>query len=225
MAKVCAFRRQRGYPVHVMFNRRQAWLAVTSGALTLLALLLSSCTSEGSSDAALAPNLTGIVEVDVVIGAIERQDIDAIVDLVKYQQVPCRPATEDDYIAPPACPEAQLRGTPIDVFMTGGCHPHWATPDGVLDSFEWVNRLELYAVFQIEEPLETIEANHRVVLGFPGQPDGSLSAQIGIAEAGIVWLIGWCGSVLEQAAHLRDLGGEAIFENSEYDRLKPVSTS
>lgn len=205
-----------------MCRKRPACWALSVVALALLALVFLSCASDGSGDEASASNPTGVAELDAIISAVERQDLETLVELVRYQQIPCRPGTEDDYIVPPGCPEARPQGTPVEVFMSGGCHPRWVRPDGVRDAIQWDNRFVAYAVFQIEEPFETIAADHRVVLGRPGRPDESLSAQMGIADGGIVWLIGWCGSVLEQIASLRDIGAEPIFQASE---LEPISTS
>ena len=181
--------------------------------LSLLALLLAAC--GGEEGPASAP--TGIAEIDAVIDAVERQDMEALLGFVRFQRVACRPGTEDDYILPPNCPEGKPQGTVVEVFMTGACHPRWVRPAAVPDALQWVSdsRLDTYAVFPSEQPLETIDADYRVVLGYPGEPDRSLSAQMGIADGGLVWLTGWCGSVPQQVASLRDTGAEPIFLATE----------
>ena len=190
-----------------MCGRRLACRVLLLVALSLLALAFLSC----GGDEAPASTPTGVVEVDVIIDAVERQDIEALVDLVRYQQVLCRPGTEDDYIAPPGCPAGSPDGTPVQVFMSGSCHPGWVWPEGLRDVLRSDNRVVAQAVFRAGEPLGPIEADYRVVLGRLSQADRSLSSQIGIADGGIVWLMGWCGSVLEQISSLRDAGAELIF--------------
>ena len=175
-----------------------------------LALVLLLVLPERSEETS-AP--TRIAEVDAIIEAVERQDENALLGLIGYQRIGCRPGTGDDYIVPPSCPEGTPRGTALEVFMAGGCHPRWVRPAEVPDSLEWVSdsRLEVRAVFRGGEPFATFPADYRVVLSGSAQPAPGLSTQMGIAGGEIVWLTGWCGSVEQQLAYLQDIGAEPVF--------------
>lgn len=189
-------------------------------ALGCAVLLLAGCSGEDEGTAATetpaatpASSPTGIAEVDAIIDAVERQDVEALLGFVRYRRMSCRPATENDYIAPPACPEGFPQGAAVDVFMAGSCHPRLVTAAEVADAIGWVgdDRLTTQAVFRGGEPFAEIEADYRVVLGFPSEPYPERSAQVGISGGNVVWLVAWCGNVGEQITSLRDAGAEPIY--------------
>ena len=156
---------------------------------------------------------TGIAEVDAVIDAVERQDVEALLGFVKYQRIDCESPTSDGYILPPTCPEGVPQGTAVDAFLAGACHPGWVTQVEVADAIGWVGdrQITAHAVFRGGEPFAEIEADYRVVLGVLSEPSQERSSQLGISGDDVVWLTGWCDSILGQIEYLKTIGAELIY--------------
>ena len=203
---------------HVMGGTRRL-LQFTLIAVGSVALLLVSCDGGGDAApaetpaAAPASSPTGIAEVDAIIDAVERQDVEALLGFVQYQRIGCESPTADGYVIPPTCPEDVLQGTAVDAFLVGACHPRWVTQVEVADAIDWVGdrQITTHAVFHSGEPFAEIEADYRVVLGFPSEPDQSRSSQLGISGGGMVWLTGWCDSAVRQIEYLQETGAELIY--------------
>ncbi len=185
-------------------------------AVGCVALLLAGCGGEDASPTetpAATSSPSGIAEVDAIIDAVERQDVEALLGFVKYQRIDCESPTSDGYILPPTCPEGVLQGTAVDAFLAGACHPGWVTPVEVADAIDWVGReITTHAVFRGGEPFAEFEADYRVVLSSPTDLDvEGLSSQLGISGGGVVWLTGWCDSALGQIEYLQEIGAEPIY--------------
>ena len=189
--------------------------------LSLIALgllLLAGCGGGGGASLAETPaaasSPTGIAEVDAIIDAVERQDVEALLGFVKYQPIDCDSPTADGYVIPPTCPEGVLEGTAVDAFLVGGCHPGWVTAGEVADRIGWVGdrQITTFAVLRGGNPFAEIEADYRVVLGSPSGVDAEgLSSQLGISGDDVVWLTGWCDSVLGQIEYLKTIGAEPVY--------------
>ena len=188
--------------------------------LSLIALgllLLAGCGRGGGASLAETPaptsSPTGIAEVDAIIDAVERQDVEALVGFVQYQRIDCESPTADGYVIPPTCPEGVPQGAAVDAFLVGGCHPGWITRAEVADAIDWVGdrQITAHAVFRVGEPFAEIEADYRVVLAVLSEPNQERSSQLGISGDGVVWLTGWCGSVLGQIEYLKTIGAEPVY--------------
>lgn len=110
--------------------------------------------------------ITGEAAVDAIIGAVERQDIPALLERVMYLETPCSLAPLPDpvtNIEPPSCPAGAADGTTTPVFMTGNCGGRWVTEESLLATF--AERLsdpqQVYAVVQMEAPFTFIVAQYR----------------------------------------------------------------
>lgn len=194
-------------------------------------LLLAGCSGEDEGTAATetpaatpASLPTGIAEVDAIIDAVERQDVEALRGFVRYQPISCDSPTADGYVIPPTCPEGVLPGTAVDAFLGGSCHPRWMRPVEVADGFAHVQDFPhiAYAVYRTAESFAEIEAEYRVAISAPSEPYPERSAQVGISGGNVVWLVAWCGNVGEQITSLRDAGAEPIYLAPESNTGTPA---
>ena len=188
-------------------------LPVAVIALIGLALALLLLLADGNGEAPRSSSPTGIAEVDAIIDAVERQDVEALLGFVKYQRISCDSPTADGYVIPPTCPEGVSQGTAVDAFLVGGCHPGWVTAGEVADRIGWVGdrQITTFAVLRGGNPFAEITADYRVVLSFLSEPDQSRSSHLGIAGGDVVWLTGWCDPAAQQIASHQRNGAELIY--------------
>ena len=189
-------------------------LPVAVIALIGLALALLLLLADGNGEAPRSSSPTGIAEVDAIIDAVERQDMEALLGFVKYQQIGCDTPTADGYVIPPTCPEGVPQRAAVDAFLAGACHPGWLTQAEVADAIGWVGdrQITTHAVFRVGEPFAEIEADYRVVLSSPTDLNvEGFSSQLGISDGSVVWLTGWCDSALGQIKYLQETGAELIY--------------
>ena len=171
--------------------------------------------------------ITGEAAVDAIIGAVERQDISALLDRVMYLETPCSLAPLPDpvtNIEPPSCPAGAADSTMIPVFMTGSCESRWVTAEGVLATF--AERLsdpqQVYAVVRMETPYNFIVAQYRIVFGRPGELAFPFSGHIAVFDGAIVQLATWCDGVREQFLTLEAAGGEPLFVSPDLEIESPI---
>jgi hypothetical protein len=91
---------------------------------------------------------TGVPEIDRVIDAISRQDVDARVELIRYIQFPC--TTRDGLGGPPKCEEGEADGTIVTAFpvlYSVGTHTR---PEDIWRVLNFTVR-GLFAVYQVLE--------------------------------------------------------------------------
>jgi DNA-binding CsgD family transcriptional regulator len=79
--------------------------------------------------------LTGNAAVDATIGMLQRQDVDALLGLVRFTAIGC--SVEQIVGSPPPCPTGTADGTPVDAFSVSQCEGYYLTGrDDVGQQFE-----------------------------------------------------------------------------------------
>ena len=113
---------------------------------------------------------SGDPTVDALIEARLANDIDALLDLARYEEQPCvLESPNEGRGLPPLCSEGTPEGTVLPVMVTSGCHGVLRTPEDLeLDLRLARSAIRLYAV---ATPAEAAGDDSRVLL-FAVRPDG-----------------------------------------------------
>lgn len=117
---------------------------------------------------------TGTPEVDRVIEAVTRQDLDKVMSLVEMTRVPCTLQVHGMPGLPP-CPEGTPDGTPIEVFPASSCHVSYTRSlEGVRASFaDTLSRpLYVYAVYRANWRIGDRVATSAIILGSDREAPG-----------------------------------------------------
>lgn len=128
---------------------RRAWLAVVT-AIGLLPLA-AACGGSGDDPADLASSeapagaaaavmlssdegtpVTGIGQLDVAIGEILREDVDALMRRVHITARPCVEDAGDG--SPPGCPPGSATGSLVDAMFVAGCEGEYRTSEAEVRS-------------------------------------------------------------------------------------------
>lgn len=149
---------------------------------------------------------SGVAVVDRVLDAVEAQDIDAFVDLVRYERVACV-KRQRGIGGPPRCPPGVKGGTRIEVFPVGQCEGFYLYPD---DLPRFVRNyltpgLRLYAVYA-GRPRFIEEGRYGIVLS--DDPRGLLGELIVVGEDGVRYINYGCSG--SPASFLRYWGARRL---------------
>jgi hypothetical protein len=75
-------------------------------------------------------------ELDDVLAAVERRNVQRLLSLVRMMEVPCGPSTPEGFEIMPACGTGESDGTPGLVLPAASCERYWAhDPEPVMQSF------------------------------------------------------------------------------------------
>jgi hypothetical protein len=79
---------------------------------------------------------TGIGVVDASLAAVQRGDVDGLVGLVRFSELPCGPLTPEGIALVPECLEGEPTGSIVQVLPAAACEGYWARdPRPALASF------------------------------------------------------------------------------------------
>ena len=184
------------------------WRIVAVAALAA-GLLFGAC-----SDGATKP--TGIRDVDRAVEAVESQDLDALLGLVKYLQEPCSTNPQTDPLTlytPPACPEGTSDGMPVDVIITGNCEVGPTLPEAVEETLRGTMVEPAREVFAVVGPSTVFrwDFDYMLILAEVGEPDAPRTTIAGMRKSGIALAAGYCGPVSEAVATSTSDGGRVVY--------------
>ena len=79
---------------------------------------------------------TGIGAVDASLAAVQRGDVDGLVGLARFSELPCGPLTPEGMALVPECLEGEPTGSIVQVLPVAACEGYWARdPRPALASF------------------------------------------------------------------------------------------
>lgn len=122
-----------------MFDGR---VAVVAAVFALLAAACSGGSSTvvrtvaPSTEAPVTP-VTGVSEVDRVIGAVRRSDAIKLAELTLYSKPACttNPAQTPKIGDPPACESGEADGDRVEALAVTGCDGGWARPEQAVKAY------------------------------------------------------------------------------------------
>lgn len=143
--------------IDVAENRPRPATPDEAGAiLAALTELHATSSTTGPADATAAMTLpghppelrTGDATVDTVVDAVLSRDVDALLALARFADLPCAlESPTEGYGPPPICPEGVAEGTLLPVMMNAGCHGVLRTPEDLHHDLRLASpELRLYAV-------------------------------------------------------------------------------
>ncbi len=138
---------------------------------------------------------TGIEVVDTVMAAFLARDRDTLIDLVRYEERPCRPAGEGpEYGPPPFCPDGVEAGTPVPMVASVGCHGGYRTPEEIHHQFSFATHTAgLVGVASPLPPYRLSEHGEFAVLFALDFGEHVWGYVIEVGDGGIVGFDGGCG--------------------------------
>lgn len=118
---------------------------------------------------------TGILEIDVVLEAVAKEDIGLLKSLVDLTEVPC--TTQTGIPSRPPCPEGVGEGTPITAFPNWGCGPSYhfslEAAQQFFDNIAYRFPLYVYAVYRSPRSIEGVRSIAYEIMLAESLEDGS----------------------------------------------------
>ena len=184
-------------------------LALTTGLVAVGVLfLLAAC-----SDDAVPPGRTGIAIIDTVLEAIERNEPDDLVSLVKLEDIPCVRGGPTEIT--PVCADDQETGTLVETFAEYVCVGLQLEATTERQMANWIvdQDLSLYGVYELPEG-DSSDTTYNLLFNHPvpaSDPEAEFGLVLRLSGQQILSSLSHCGNPASKFSEFFDLG-EPILE-------------